>query len=735
MFPSKNLSYMRQHVYALFCSFLFLHLVFDPASGSDKITLEQIYLDRMFVPSDIESMQPMNDGDYYAILENSGYIVICDYLTGKIRDTIFSPDMFYGSEIPVITDFSFNDDESVILLTSERKEIFRHSFSSNYYIFQRENKNLMPVYSEGEQQLATISPDGQNVSFVYKNNLYIKNIETKNITKVTSDGLLNSIINGMPDWVYEEEFTLTTGHYWSPDSRKIAFYKFDESNVKEFNLTLYENLYPEWFAYRYPKAGEKNARADIYVYDIVNGSEKKMDLGENEEKYIPRIKWLTDSKELCVVELNRLQNEIKIHLLNISTGVSKIFYKESNAKYISECTDDFVTFFDSGEKALIMSEKDGFMHLYQYKTDGTLINQVTIGKWELDRFYGIDEKSRTVYYSSTEVSPLERHIYSVDLDGGAKTKISQKKGVNLIQFNSDFSYYLLVHSDANTPYEYTIYDREGKVIRILEDNARLKKLTRQFDFIEKEFFSFRPEHGVSLNGYKIMPVNFNRGKKYPVLIYVYGGPESQLVLDEWNYRLPWFQLLAQKGYIIVCVDNRGTNGRGEEFKKSTYLQLGKLETEDQICLAEYLSELSYVDANRIGIFGWSYGGYMSLLCLMKGNDKFKMGIAVAPVTSWRYYDTIYTERFLRRPEDNPEGYDENSPLNFVDRLNGKLLLVHGMADDNVHFQNSAMLINKLVEADKQFDGQFYPNKNHFLYGGNTTYHLYKRMTDYILNTL
>ncbi len=735
MFLSKNSSNMKQYVCALIYSILFLNLFLNPSSGSDKITLEQIYLDGLFIPSDIESMQPMNDGEYYAILENSCYIVICDYLTGKIRDTIFSPDMFYGSEISAITDFRFNDDESIILLTSDRKEIFRHSFLSNYYIFQRGNKSLIPVYPEGEQQQAAMSPDGENVSFVYNNNLYVKNVETRNITKVTSDGLFNSIINGIPDWVYEEEFTLTTGHYWSPDSRKIAFYKFDESNVKEFNLTLYENLYPEWFTYKYPKAGEENALADIYVYDIVDGSVKKMDLGEREEKYIPRMKWLPNSKELCVVELNRLQDKIKIHLSDISTGISKVFYKENNTKYISECTDDFVTFFDSGDKALIMSEKDGFMHLYQYRIDGTLINQVTKGKWEVDRFYGIDEKRRKVYYSSTEISPLERHIFSVDLDGEAKTKISQKKGVNLIQFNSDFNYYLLIHSDANTPYEYTVFNSEGKEIRTLEENVRLKEFTRQFDFVQKEFFSFRPEHGVLLNGYKIMPEHFNRKIKYPVLIYVYGGPESQLVLDEWNYRLPWFQLLAQKGYMIVCVDNRGTDGRGEEFKKSTYLKLGKLETEDQIYLAEYLSELPYVDANRIGIFGWSYGGYMSLLCLMKGNDKFKMGIAVAPVTSWRYYDTIYTERFMRKPEDNPAGYDENSPLNFVDKLNGKLLLIHGMADDNVHFQNSAMLINKLVEADKQFDMQFYPNKNHFIYGGNTTYHLYKRMTDYILNTL
>ncbi len=714
--------------------FLLLFLAY-PVQASNEITLEQIYREFLFEPNTIEGFNPMNDGKYYSVLGNARHIVQYDYLTGKSSDTIFSLDKINEFGISMITDYTFSKDEHVILITTEQIEIYRHSFSSEYYVYLRDKNQLIPVFTEGKQQLAAVSPDGQKVAFAYENNLYIKDIETNNITAITTDGLRNSIINGMPDWVYEEEFTLETGYYWSPDSRKIAYYRFDESRVKEYQITMYHDLYPEVYNYKYPKAGESNAQVDIYVYDMVRGTSEKMQTEAEEERYIPRIKWLPNSDELCIIELNRLQNEAKVKIADIFSGKSRIFYTEVNDKYISEFTDDFVTFTDSGNKALIMSEKDGYMHICQYDIDGTFINQVTRGPWETDKIYGIDEYSKTLYYSSTEISALERHVYAIQFDGSNKKRISTKKGVNTIQFNSEFTYYILVRSDANTPYEYTLHNKEGKTIRILENNTELQDAMQSYGFVQKEFFSFKPKHSIELYGYKIMPPDFNGKRKYPVLIYVYGGPESQLVLDEWSNRLPWFQLLAQKGYIIACIDNRGTDGRGEEFKKTTYMQLGKLETEDQLALAEHLSDLPYVDENRIGVFGWSYGAYMSLLCLLKGNQLFAMGIAVAPVTNWRYYDTIYTERFMRTPRENQAGYDENSPIHFADRLKGKLLLVHGMADDNVHFQNSVMLVNKLIEADKQFDVQFYPNKNHGIYGGNTSYHLYKRMTNYILNTL
>ncbi len=733
---NKKLNFicMRPHFRILLTTIILFFLAI-PVYSSDQITLEQIFRDFMFTPNTIDHIRPMNNGEYYMVLEDSKFIVRYDYLTGESTDTLFSLDKIENTDITSITDYSFSLEESVILITGEQHAIYRHSYSSNFYVYQREKDQLTPVFSEGEQQLASVSPDGSKVSFVYENNLYVKDIETNSITPITTDGLLNSIIYGKTDWVYEEEFTLTTGHYWSPDSRKIAFYRFDESRVKEFNMTYYEDLYPEWYKYKYPKAGEENALVDIFVYNIDKSSLTRMETGESKERYVPRIKWLPNSQELCVTELNRLQNEAKLRIADISSGQSTVFYTETNDKFISEFTDDFVTFIDSGKKALIMSEKDGFMHIYQYTLDGTLLNQVTKGKWEVDEFYGLDEQNGILYYSSTEISPLERQIYSIRLDGSEKTKISAKKGVNSLQFNSDYTSYLLVHSDANTPFTYEIYNKENEFIRNLENNSLLREFMNSFGFVEKEFFSFKPDHGIALNGYKILPPNFKKKRQYPVLIYVYGGPESQLVLDEWSNRMPWFQYLAQHGYIVVCLDNRGTDGRGEAFKKSTYMQLGNLETYDQIALAEYLAEQAYVDKNRIGVFGWSYGGYMSLLCLLKGNHIFKTGIAVAPVTNWRYYDTIYTERFMRTPQENAKGYDENSPINFVNNLKGNLLLIHGMADDNVHFQNSVVFTQKLVDANKQFEMQFYPNKNHGIYGGNTTFHLYKRMSDYILNSL
>ncbi|MGD2034771.1 MAG: S9 family peptidase [Bacteroidales bacterium] len=725
---------MKNQFCSVFYSFLFLVITGSLTYGEDVVTLEKIYRRNLYLPNTIEVMNPMNYGEYYSVLVNYRYIIRHDYATGQTADTLFSLAETDVSEISMITDYSFNADESVILLTTEQHEIYRHSYSSDFYVYLRKEDRLIPVFQEGEQQMASLSPDGQKVSFVYQNNLYVKDIGTDKVIAVTSDGQQNAIINGMPDWVYEEEFTLKTGHYWSPDSRKIAFYRFDETHVRMFNLTMYESLYPEWYKYKYPKAGEENALVDIYVYNLTDGSSKMMETGQNKERYLPRMKWLPDSRDLCIIELNRRQNEAHIRIANTEKGTSGVFYTETNDRYISEYTDDFVTFFDSGKKALIMSEKDGFMHIYQYDTSGIMINQVTHGEWEVDKFYGLDENTGRIYYSSTEVSPVERHIYSIQLDGSGKTRISHRKGVNTVQFNTGFTYYILTHSDANTPYEYAIYNMDNQVVRILESNEELKHRVRSY-FTEKEFFTFTSDHGINLYGYKILPPGFDEKRQYPVLVYVYGGPESQLVLDEWHTRLPWFQLLARKGYIVACVDNRGTNGRGEEFEKSTYLQLGKLETEDQVAFARYLSGLSYIDKKRIGIFGWSYGGYMSLLCLMNGNEVFKMGIAVAPVTDWRFYDTIYTERFMRKPQENPHGYDEGAPLWYVNNLKGKLLLIHGLADDNVHFQHSAMLIDELVRQNKQFDMQIYPNKNHSIYGGNTTYHLYKRMTDYILNYL
>jgi dipeptidyl-peptidase-4 len=702
---------------------------------AQELTLESIYRYPMFHPNRVAGIHSMNDGIHYTVLENGSDIVKYSYETGKKEGVIFSINTLKNKYLTEISGYSFNEDETILLFASEQKSIYRYSYYSNYFVYDLLQARLISVFEDGKQQLATLSPNGLFVAFVYQNNLYIRNLKSGLITQITTDGIKNKIINGCPDWVYEEEFTLLTGYYWSPDSKKIAYYRFDETDVKEYTLTLYNGLYPELYTYKYPKAGEENARVDILEYDLVSGKIRNLTSGKDFDGYIPRIKWLPNSEQMCITHLNRLQNRADLEIYNVTSNDSQIFYTEEDKRYISELTDNFVTFIDSGRQALIMSEKSGFMHIYRYRINGSLINQVTSGRWEVDKLLGVDEPHRRIFYTSTEASPIERHIYSVGFDGTVKIQVTSGGGCQFADFSSTFNYYIVTSSDANTPYHVRLYNCDNQLIRELEDNNWVKENMKESDFVEKEFFSFMNPEGDTLYGYQILPPKFKKDKKYPVLVYVYGGPEAQMVLDQWDNRMAWFQLLAQKGYIVVCADNRGTDGRGAEFKKCTYLQLGKLETDDQIALARFMASKSYVDKSRIGIFGWSYGGYMSLLCLLKGNDVFKMGIAVAPVTSWRFYDTIYTERFMRTPQQNASGYDDNSPINYTNRLKGKLLLIHGTADDNVHLQNSMMLIRKLVEDNKQFEMQFYPDQNHNISGDNSTFHLYTCITDFILNDL
>jgi dipeptidyl-peptidase-4 len=584
------------------------------------------------------------------------------------------------------------------------------------------------------QKLATLSPDGKKVAFVHNNNLYIKDIYNDCVVQITHDGLQNQVINGAPDWVYEEEFALKTGFQWSPDSKKIAYYRFDESEVKQYQLTFYDEIYPTEYSYKFPKAGEANSLVDIFVYELDSGNIKKMYSGDETDRYIPRIKWLPNSTEICILNLNRQQNVADYYIAGVETGESRIFHTATDKKYLLEFNDDFIHFPDSNQ-ALILSDRDGYQHIYRYGLNGELINQVTKGSWEVDDFLGFDSKEQKIYYSSNEKSPLQKHVYVIGIDGTGKKALTHREGNDEAIFSGNLAYFVLSHSDANTPYEVAIYNKEGELVRNLEDNLLLKQLISDYGFSRKEFFTFLNRQGDTIYGYRILPPDFNQKNKYPVLVYAYGGPEAQYVVKEWNNYLPWHQLFAQQGYIVVCIDNRGTDGRGSDFKKSIYMQLGKLETEDHIDLVKYLRSFSYIDSERIGIFGWSYGGYLSLLCITKAAEYFKMAIAVAPVTNWRFYDTVYTERYMRKPQDNAEGYDLNSPINFTHLFKGKLLLIHGMTDDNVHLQNSAEFIKSLVSNNKQFDMQFYPDKNHFLYGGNTTYHLYTRMTNYILQNL
>jgi dipeptidyl-peptidase-4 len=538
----------------------------------------------------------------------------------------------------------------------------------------------------------------------------------------------------MSDWVYEEEFAFTKAFQWSPDGRFVAFYEFNEKDVKEFSMTSYnQQLYPTEYRFKYPKAGEENAKVNIWVYDVERNSKVKVDIGDRQEIYIPRIKWTSDVTTLSVQRLNRHQNNLELLFADAVTGKSRVVLKETSETYI-DITDN-LTFLEDNE-FIWSSEKDGFNHLYLYDAAGNEKVQLTSGEWDVTEFYGIDAKGKNFFYQSSEEGPTQRHVFAASLNGSFKRKLTPKKGQNNPQFSNTKEFFINKHSDANTPPFISLITSKGKEVRVLKDNMKLAKTLRDVSVPKKEFFSFTPTHGTSLNGWMIKPNDFDESKKYPVLVSIYGGPGSNTVNDSWGSKtLMWEMMLAQQGYIVVSVDNRGTGNRGRDFKHSTYQQLGKLEVEDYIETAKYLGSLGYVNASRIGMYGWSYGGYMSSLALTKGADYYSMAIAVAPVTTWRFYDSIYTERYMRTPQENASGYDDNSPINHVEKMKGAYLLVHGTGDDNVHFQNSVEMTEALIRANKQFDFYLYPDRNHGIYGKNARLHLFTKMTDFIKKNL
>ncbi|NVO01522.1 MAG: S9 family peptidase [Bacteroidetes bacterium] len=720
-----------------FISIVAFLLISNFQYAQKEITLTDIWASRTFYPNSVRDIVSMKDGEHYCVLKDGILLVEYDYKTGKEIKTITRTSELKTDAKPdgiEIDEFAFNSDETKLLIGSETESIYRHSTMSNYYVYDLVSKKITLLSSGKKQRLAAFSPDGTKVAFIVDNNIFVKDLMTNIETQITKDGLYNNIINGTTDWVYEEEFSFTGAFFWSPDGNKIAYYKMDESKVKEYDMTMYGELYPEQYKYKYPKAGEDNSIVTIWIYDVKSNSSIPADIGPEKNQYIPRIKWTKDPNQLSIQRMNRLQNKLEILLTNAANGSSKVIYNEENKCYI-DITDN-LTFLNDKKSFLISSEKDGYNHIYQFGFDGNMIRQITKGNWDVDAFKGIDEKNQIIYFTSSEISPMDRDLYSIKLDGTGKKRISSKKGVSDVEFSNNFKYYVSNFSDANTPYYSSINKSDGKELVKLEDNSNVLASMKEYGFGKKEFFNFKTTENIELNGWIIKPLNFDSTKKYPVLMYVYGGPGSQTVENQWSsFDFAWFQMLAQKGYLVVSVDNRGTGARGAEFKKMTYMQLGKFETIDQIETAKYLGKLKYIDSKRIGIFGWSYGGYMSSLCMTKGSEYFKTGIAVAPVTNWRNYDNIYTERYMRTPQENPKGYDENSPINFTKKLNGKFLLVHGVADDNVHIQNSMELIKSLVDANKQFEMQFYPNKNHGIYGGNTRFHLYTRMTEFLLKNL
>ncbi|MDQ3015653.1 MAG: S9 family peptidase [Bacteroidota bacterium] len=701
------------------------------AHAQKTITMDDLWANGAYRSKGVPGFRFMNDGRHYTT-NRANYILKYDLTTGNLIDTLLDGNLLnLPGEDKQIEDYTFSDDESQILLTVGTESIYRYSTREWNYVYNFSTKKLTPLQTATKQMHATFSPDGKKVAFVTDNDLYYKDIASGKESRITNDGEFNKIINGNCDWVYEEEFSFTKAFAWSPDSKHISYYRFDESNVREFSLTYYTGaLYPEESTFKYPKVGMDNSKVSIHIYDLQTGKKANVDRTSEPDGYIPRIKWTENPNQLCVFWMNRTQNHLELLLANATSGKTKVMLQEDNKYYID--IHDNLTFLSEDECFVWTSAKDGYNHIYLYGMDGSLKKQLTSGNYDVINFYGVDEKNKIVYYQAAARTPMEREVYSVDLKGGNSKIITDKHGMNTVQFSTTNDLFIWTNSNINTAPTYAVHDRKGKLIRLLEDNVGVKKLQEDVKVSPFEFYSFTTSEGVQLNGYQLKPHNFDPAKKYPVFMFQYGGPGSQEVLDEWmgSYYW-WFQSLAQQGYIVSCVDNRGTGGRGEEFKKMTYLQLGHYETIDQIESAKYLGSLPYVDPARIGIFGWSYGGYMSSLAILKGNDVFNSAIAVAPVTNWKWYDSIYTERFMRDEKENSKGYEDNSPVNFADRLTGNYLLVHGLADDNVHFQQTAEMTNALIRANKQFDTYLYPNRNHGIYGDNATRHLYIKMTDFM----
>ena len=704
------------------------------AQQKQSITLEDIFSKGTFVSKGVAGFNSMKDGKYYCTQDENENIIRYSFETGKIADTLVKRSdlkLKEGDKSLTGYGFKFSSDESKILFETDFKHGYRHSYKAVIYVYDMHTKKLVKPIND-PVSLAEFSMDASKIAYTKDNNLFYFDLNTNKEIQMTNDGKINNIINGSTDWVYEEEFALTKGFYWNAKGDKIAYYRFDESGVKEYGMPMYGKLYPEETKFKYPKAGEANSVINIYTYDLISSKKQLIDIGKESDIYIPRIEFTKDNNTLSVQRLNRLQNRLELLLVNATTGESKVILTEENKAYIEVPE---ITFMKDGKSFVMNSERDGWNHLYQFDMNGKLIKQLTKGAWEVDQFYGVDELKKLIYISSSEINSVERYIYSVSLDGKNKKQLVSKKGWNTATFNSDYSYFLLSNSTINSPSYFALCDAKGKEIRVLEDNNKLSDKMKNYQISAAEMRTYKVGEN-ELNAWIIKPLNFDSTKKYPVLMYVYGGPGNQLAINRWmggNYF--WYQLLAAKGYMIVCTDGRGTGFKGETFKKCTYLQLGKYEIEDQIAVAKQLATLPYVDATRIGIWGWSFGGYMSSLGITKGADVFKMAIAVAPVTNWRFYDNIYTERFMRTPQENGKNYDDNSPINHVEKIKGKYLLIHGTADDNVHFQNSLEMVDAMIKNSIRYDSEYYPNKNHGISGGKTRIHLYDRMTRFILENL
>lgn len=704
-----------------------------------KITIEDIWNDFKFYPRGVAGYTAMPKSDYYTVIKRAG-IERYSFATGERVDMLLSnADLERLSNgavnISKVSGYEFSSDEKRMVIAVEEESIWRRSSLAFYYVYDLVNKTLTMVADTNTKlHFAFLSEDGSKVLFARDCDLFYQDMATGKITRITSDGKENAILNGYADWVYEEELDMSSAASWSPDGTKIAFLRFDESRVKEYNFALYDNLYPTDFKYKYPKAGEDNSLVDVYIYDVAAAQLTKIDLGDNSNCYFPRVYWLPNSTDAVVLKLNRHQNQLDFIRYNTVTKAQDIIYTDKNDKWL-DVTDDYY-FLKDGKTMIVTSERDGFNHIYKVTLGGE-VKQLTSGKWEVNKIQYVNEAKKQIYYLSNESGVLNRDLYVVNFDGKKKALISSGDGWNQTVFSPNGNFYRNQYSNLNTLPIYTIRDAKGKELRVLNDNQNVQNTMNEYGFVKREIISFTTADGTQLNGWMMKPANFDPNKKYPVMMNCYGGPGSQQVENAYQSAQDYafYQMLAQHGYISVCVDGRGTATRGDEFKKIIYQQMGKYEAIDQIATANWLKSLPYVDGNRIGIWGWSFGGYLSALSMFRGDGAFKMAISVAPVTNWRYYDNVYTERFMRTPQENPDGYDMNSPTTYASQLKGKYLLIHGTADDNVHFQNAMELVKGLNEAGVEYDQFFFPNKNHFILGGNTRTYLYTKLAKYIMENL
>jgi dipeptidyl-peptidase-4 len=708
---------------------------------SEQLSVEDVWQSGKFYGDGVYGIRSMADGTHYTRLESRDEqqaIVKYAYATGEEVEVIATDEDVFGdpNQEVQISGYEFSADEKQLLISTGHESIYRHSYTADFYVHVIKKHRTYPLsdMTLGKTRLASFSPEGDQVAFVRDNNVFIATPAKKNAPEiqVTSDGVWNEVINGASDWVYEEEFGKDNGIFWSPDGERLAYYRFDESGVREFSMPMYGALYPETYTFKYPKAGEDNSDVSIHIYNLELAQSIQV-ANTDGDSYIPRIQWTSNPELLCVTEMDRHQNALNLVGVNVGKdgAVSRrTLLSERCETYIP--VHDNLVFLEDSKSFLWTSSKDGFNHLYKVSMKGKgKQQQLTSGAWDVGEVYGFDAERERVYFSSTIKGPTQKHLARVDLDGAMQI-LGEAAGSHGATYSRTFDYAIHTHSDAATPGTTVLRDVDWQPIRTLEDNARLKETLDGYDLSERAFFTFKNDAGVDLNAWMMKPANFDPTKAYPVYVAIYGGPGVNTVKDSWGgINHMWYNLLCQEGYIVASVDPRGTPGRGRAFEHSTQLQLGKLETEDFIDFAEYLSAKSYVDGGRIGIQGWSYGGYMTALCMTKGAAHYKAGICVAPVSNWRYYDSIYTERFMRTPQENPDGYDDNSPINHVDKMTGPFLLVHGSADDNVHFQNSMEMVDALIAAGVDFDFMAYPNRNHGIYGGNTRLHLFRMMLDFV----